>query len=273
MACSRKNTAVKSLKAEVKTDSIKVDTLKVVNPTDNLTDRLFNEMDQNSFRFETLAMKASIDAKTAKINTGFTANIRMRHDSAIWVSVSPALGIEVMRVLLTKDSVKFVDRINKKYYVGDYQFINKALETEIDFELIESLLTGNNFLFYDYDKFRLAGYKDSIYEISTFRKRKLKKSLKNQNPDSVKVIQQNVMLRDRTFKITGMVMNDIKSNKRLEANYLNFNTVAGQLFSHQIVVNIKADKQAIITLDYAKIEPEKLLSFPFSVPDKYEKIN
>ena len=35
----------------------------------------------------------------------FTLNVRMARDSVIWMSISPALGVEAARVLLTPDSV------------------------------------------------------------------------------------------------------------------------------------------------------------------------
>ena len=101
-------------------DSTKFDSLKLTKPEkDEQLERLFSEMEKNKFHFNTLVCKASVDAKTPKLSTGFSANIRIKKDSAIWVSISPALGIEVMRAVLTKDSVKFVDRINKRYYIGD----------------------------------------------------------------------------------------------------------------------------------------------------------
>ncbi|MBX7182208.1 MAG: DUF4292 domain-containing protein [Bacteroidia bacterium] len=230
-------------------------------------------MEKNKFNFNTLVCKASVDAKTPKLSTGFSATIRIRKDSAIWVSISPALGIEVMRAVLTKDSVKFVDRINKRYYIGDYNFINTMLETEIDYELIEALLTGNNFSFYDYGKFRYGGYKDSVHMLSTERRRKLKKTLKAENQDSLKAILEDICLKDKTFKIECMTLNDFKSNKKLEASYSDFRQILGQLVSHHLAVKIKAEKDATITVDYTKIEPDKMVSFPFSVPDRYEKIH
>ncbi|HAR20844.1 MAG TPA: DUF4292 domain-containing protein, partial [Cytophagales bacterium] len=39
--------------------------------------------------------------------------IRIRKDSVIWISVNPALGIEVVRALITKDSIFVIDKIHK----------------------------------------------------------------------------------------------------------------------------------------------------------------
>ncbi|NBO24307.1 MAG: DUF4292 domain-containing protein [Chlamydiae bacterium] len=255
-------------------DSIKADTNKVVKANkDDQIEYLFLEMEKNKFHFNTLVCKATVDAKTPKLSTGFSANIRIKRDSAIWVSISPALGIEVMRAVLTKDSVKFVDRINKRYYIGDYRYINKLLETEIDYELIEALLTGNNFSFYDYGKFRYGGLKDSVHFLSTERRRRLQKSLKAENQDSLKAISEFICLRDKTFKIECLNLEDFKSKKKLEADYADFRIILGELVSHHLAVKIKAEKDATITVDYTKIEPDKMVNFPFSVPDRYEKIH
>ncbi|MBK8414658.1 MAG: DUF4292 domain-containing protein [Bacteroidetes bacterium] len=36
-------------------------------------------------------------------------NLRIKTDSLTWISKSPLLGIEVARVMITRDSVKFMD--------------------------------------------------------------------------------------------------------------------------------------------------------------------
>ncbi|MBK6894893.1 MAG: DUF4292 domain-containing protein [Flavobacteriales bacterium] len=40
-------------------------------------------------------------------------------DSAVWVSITPALGIEVARALLTTDSLFLIDKIHDTYWLGD----------------------------------------------------------------------------------------------------------------------------------------------------------
>ena len=43
----------------------------------------------------------------------FNAFIRMRKDSVLWVSVNALLGIEAFRVLITPDSVKVINKLDK----------------------------------------------------------------------------------------------------------------------------------------------------------------
>ena len=44
-------------------------------------------------------------------------HVKKQRDSFIWVSVSAALGVDVARLLLTPDSVKFISPREKKYFV------------------------------------------------------------------------------------------------------------------------------------------------------------
>ena len=45
-------------------------------------------------------------------------NIKIKKDSAIFVSIANILGVEITRALLTKDTIKLIDRINKNYLEG-----------------------------------------------------------------------------------------------------------------------------------------------------------
>ncbi len=45
----------------------------------------------------------------------------MEKDKAIFLSVAPFLGIEVARVLITPDTVKFINRLQSRFFVGDIE--------------------------------------------------------------------------------------------------------------------------------------------------------
>ena len=49
------------------------------------------------------------------------ANIRMQKDSVIWISATALLGIEAVRLLITPDSFKMINRlISEEYFTLDY---------------------------------------------------------------------------------------------------------------------------------------------------------
>jgi hypothetical protein len=64
--------------------------------------------------------KAKMQYETAERAGSARAYIRMRRDSAIWVSVVPLLGIEVVRAYITPDSLTVLNRLEKKW--ASYSF-------------------------------------------------------------------------------------------------------------------------------------------------------
>ena len=68
----------------------------------------------------------------------------MARDSAIWMSISPALGVEVARIMLEPDTVLFVSKIpgNKFYYAGNYEVLGDWADTPLAFEDVQAILGG-----------------------------------------------------------------------------------------------------------------------------------
>ena len=81
----------------------------------------------------------------------FNVSVRCRKDSVIWLSISK-LGIDAARVLITKDSVKFTMGLTeKKFFTGDFSYINQMLHADLDYDMLQALLFGNSSAFYDDD--------------------------------------------------------------------------------------------------------------------------
>ena len=72
-----------------------------------------------------------------------TANIRIKKDSLIWFSVSPSIGLEATRVMITKDTAIVINRMDKEYYIFNFEEISRYFNFQIDFDLIQSILIGN----------------------------------------------------------------------------------------------------------------------------------
>ena len=223
-------------------------------------DFLFGQLAKKEMHYKWLSAKVAVKLKSAKGSNSFSVRLRMLKDSVIWASITPALGIEVARVYITPDSLIFMDRINSKYFQGGYEMINKLLDTEIDFDMLEAIITGNNFTLYKNDKFESAIGKDH-YLLSTIRRRQLKKEFKD--VDSVRIIMQNIWLNPITFKIDRMALKDVQSNKKVDVNYSDFKEMDGQLFPTHVDLDIKArpDDNASAELDFSKIELEKRKTF------------
>jgi len=234
-------------------------------------DYLFEKLKENELQFSWLTGKFSLDLIIDKKKSSFKGQLRMRRDSALWVSFSPALGIEMARMMITQDSVFFLNRISNKYFVGDIEFVTVFLNANVDFEVIQSLLIGNDLTYYEKGKFR-ATYDSKEYHLVTSGRQKLKKYVKT-NDDAERIYLQNIYLDPATFKISKMKIKDMaKENQKLDACYAQQELIEGQLFPMKINYNISAGNSIQVEMGYSQVVLDEPKSLPFKIPSKYEQI-
>lgn len=235
------------------------------------SDYLFNQLSKNELKFDWFSAKFHINYKCNKKNTEFKGQIRIRKDSVIWISFSPALGIEMARLIITNDSVKFLNRINKIYFLGDYDFVNEFLKTNIDFDILQSFIIGNDFQFYEKIKFK-ASIDSWEYRLSTLGRNKLKKYVKK-SEENPKVFIQTIWLDPGNFKISRISIKEIKKeNKKLNAYYTDLKVVKNQLFPYKIKFILLNEDNIKVDVHYSKISIDKPQNVPFNIPSRYTRV-
>lgn len=234
---------------------------------------LSNYLKVNEFKYDWLTSKFSADVITDDNKQSFTVSVRAKKDSAMWLSVS-VLGIEGARMLITQDSVRFMDKLNNKYFVGDYQYLSKLLSIDVDFETMQSVLIGNSMEFYDEDEKLKSGKDSTFYMLSTIKKRKLKKALKEniENAANREELAQRIWLHPLTFKVYQIVINDFPNDRIFTARYSDFQVIDSSYFPFKANFVIQAQKRIVLDIDYSKVVHDKPQSMPFNIPAKYERI-
>lgn len=228
---------------------------------------------ENEFKYDWLSTKFSATVESNDNKQSFTVSVRAKKDSAMWMSVS-VLGIEGARMLITTDSVRFMDKVNNKYFVGDYQYLSQLLNIDVDFETMQSVLIGNSVAFYEDDERLKSGKDSSFYLLSTIKKRKLKKALK-ESPDNIyrkEDLAQRIWLNPLTFKIHQIVINDFPNDRLFTAKYSDFQVVDSSYFPFKADFLIEGQKKMIVKIDYSKVVQDKPQAMPFNIPAKYERI-
>lgn len=234
-------------------------------------DYLLAQMKANENHFETFSGKAlAIITNNGKKNE-LKINLRIQKDSLIWVSISAGIGIEAARVILTRDSVLFLNRLEKTYFAGNYEFISQLINAKVDFDIAQAVLTGNDFSWYDYQDLK-ASVAGSQYHLESAHRRQLKKHNK-ENDLSLQVIYQSMWLNPNSFKIERIKIKEInKENKKIVADYSQFKEVDGQVLPTQYDITISANHDIIIDATFLKVKLNEELSFPFNIPAKYTEI-
>ena len=231
--------------------------------------QVFDSMLLNQFQFSYLASKATVDYtdKTGETQS-FDVNMRMRYDSAIWISITPLLGIEVARVIINHDSLMIMDRVHKTFMARNYAYLEEMLKTTVTFEMIQAVVIGNYLPYQRADKIRSV-YEDGPYFIlSTLNKRRVKRVLEEKDPS--KPVIQDFWI-DGNFRIAKSKITDERLDRWIEASYKNFTDVGGKLFPNDLVVTISSSSPTIIKISYNKLTAEESFTMPFTVPEKYER--
>ena len=233
---------------------------------------LLEKLDQNKFDFEWFSAKLS--AKTViegkKIDVGL--KLRIRKDSAIWMSVSPALGIEMARILITKDSVKFINRFARAYHAGPISYLSYLSPVEMNFFILQSILMGNVAKILDkeegdtFEFFRVSENKGNFLLKKTAKKKPRitasGKELESENGNKV-------WLDANTFKIVKSEINGSKSTRKIITSYSDFNEIGESLFGHKLELTVKGDEPVTVVAQFTKVVINESLKLPYSIPSKY----
>lgn len=234
-------------------------------------DYLYSEMVKNQLKYDFLSAKFNIEYSDGPKTTNLKGQLRIRHDSATWLSFSPALGIEAARVLLTNDSVKFINRLNKTYITGKYNLIDSLLNTTIDYSILQSMITGNDLAQYDINKYK-SSIDGGLYRITIQERKKIKQYLRGDEVDS-KVLIQQIWLDPETFKMRRVDLKELNGdNKKLVVYYDEYQEINGQLFPKRLYISISSQKQINIDVKFIKAEMDVPLLFPFKIPKKYKEL-
>ena len=231
--------------------------------------QVFDSVLVNQFEFSYLAAKATVDYTDKSGETqSFDVNMRMRRDSAIWISITPLLGIEVARVILDRDSLMIMDRVHKTFMARDYAYLEDMLKTTVTFEMIQAVVVGNYFPYKRSDKIRSMYEEEDYFILSTLNKRRMKRVQEEKDP--TKPVVQDFWI-DGNFRIAKSKITDDKLDRWVEASYRNFTQVGEKLFPNDLVVTISAASPTIIKIAYKKLTPGEPFTMPFTVPDKYDR--
>jgi hypothetical protein len=233
------------------------------------TDSIFDNMSKNQFRFNWFSAKFSADYEVDDNNTSFSGQVRIKKDSIIWVSITK-FSIEVARILITEDSVRFINWMDNNYFISDFNYINRFINNAVDFDMLQAFFVGNDFKYYENDKFK-TNFDGTQYHLSTVNRHKLKKYVKTEN-DKLKILVQSIFVDPITYKINELIVKEVKANNKLKASYGKYEKLNGQLFPTLLNILISSEKDIKINIEFSRFTVDDALNFPFRIPQSYQRM-
>ncbi|PSR56318.1 DUF4292 domain-containing protein [Adhaeribacter arboris] len=192
-----------------------------------------------------------------KINTGIT--IRMKKDTIIWISVVPALGIEVARLLITPDSVAFINRLEKTYFADNVEGLKNRFNVDLSFNMVQSLLVGNY----------VPGQNGNEKLIDEAPIQHTRQNL------GAAILDQ--FISTETYKLKKLQISDPESPNTITVDYSDFENVGDKPVAKStlIVTNTIKENQAkkmVASINLNKVDIDsKDLNFPFAIPPDYRR--
>jgi len=260
---------------------------------------LMEQLLDNQLQFEWFSAKVGTKVKLQGKTTKFKSNIRIRKDSAIWVSMSPGVGIEAARVLITTDSVKFINKINKTYFFASISELNERLNTDLDYKILEDFIAGRAVGFDPEEKYKATIDTTARYLLTSKNPRKVRRAVEMEGDPSDEdttlgiTVDENRLqramgnlaeddlfifqywLNAENYRLEEIRINDLRLNGVIEINYSEFEALEdGQQFPHKSSMYVTDKVQSIeIDFEFSKVKLNKPASFPFRISDKYERID
>ncbi|HOS83360.1 MAG TPA: DUF4292 domain-containing protein [Bacteroidales bacterium] len=240
--------------------------------------QLFDSIITNYGKYETFTAKFSaqlVNPKPIQIK----GTIRIQKDSIIWVSITPALNIEAVRCIITPDSIKYINRIDKSYYEGGYEIIQKIAGVPMNYKALQSVLL-NEMIFYPFENVIDTAQMFQTYQISkrkndlvaqnyTFKERR---SLGSRRTDSSTVFQ-SMNIQFDCFRVSEFEIIDDAKNLKVQTKYSFFSIIDSIAFPKILTFEVKSHKKRMeFLLNFEKVEFNIEQTYPFSVNTKYKQI-
>jgi hypothetical protein len=230
-------------------------TEKVVN--DKLTaDKIIENHYKNKLNFNTLYIKSNVSYKDPNQSQNVTAEIKIKKNEIILVSIR-ILGITMAKALITPEKVQYYEKLNSSYFDGNYSALSKLLGTELDFQKVQNLLLGEAI-----DNLRNGKYnftlEDNKYKLASVSNSGISKTFY--------LSGDNYLLNKEDISQPGLerMLQVIYPARKSAEEY---NLPSGI----SIEANQKSEKTTI-NINYNSISFNEELSFPYSVPNSYERV-
>jgi hypothetical protein len=210
--------------------------------------------------FDYLTAKSKFSFKSVKQDFDNTnVNIRMKKDSIIWLSVT-GVGLEVARGIITRDSIVFMDKIHRDYFVFNYDQLSKQYNFDLNFDLLQSVIIGN--MPFEMQENGRVVKENDFYVLK----------------QAVDRLEVDNYIAEKNQKLSRLKATEVPTQNTFTLDYEDFRTVGSFLFPFTSLINLNVlskEQQKLETtmrLKHSKVELVKQSpGFPFNVPSSYKR--
>jgi len=243
-AVSRKDTQLVIIPAPANNDSLK-----------GATD-ILKSLDKNRINFTTFSAKIKVQYEDYKgKQPDFNAFVRLYKDSVLWISINATfLSIEAFRILITKDKITILNKLNKQVEYHPFNYIEDIAHIPLNFSTLQDIVIGNPVYIGD----SIVSYRQTANHILLGTASQIFKNLLTVSADN------NLLERSKLDDI------DVGQNRTADLTYGDYEKNNGFYFATYREITVAEKTKVDINLNYKQYDFNKELSFPFNIPRNYK---
>lgn len=216
-----------------------------------------SDVHKKFINYKTFSAKIKVEYEDSKgKQPNITAYVRILKDSLIWISgYATVFNIEAFRVLINKDSVFVLDKINKEAKLRSMDYLQEVTEIPFDLGTLQNLFVGNPVFFND----SVISYKETESKILLATIGKYFKHLLTLNKDDRLVVHS---------KLDDV---DVNRNRTADITYGEYENNNGLPFSTFREITVSEKNKLDIHLNFKQYEFNKDLTITFNIPANYKR--
>jgi hypothetical protein len=228
---------------------------------------LLEKIESNTFNFSSLTIKRiNCQYSNGKSKTGFIASLKAEKNNRILISITK-LNIPVGKVLLTPDSVKYVNYISQNYFTDDYSYLSNILNMELNFETVQSFISNNAAQFIEKATENNNSAIQSTIESGMYLIQNTVKN--NANP-----VLHQLFFTPENYLLTRLNIEDNSEKRKINIVFNDFQLINDKQYPGNIEMDFSSPGGKVeLSLRNSGFSTDKIESFNFSIPSDYEKLN
>jgi Domain of unknown function (DUF4292) len=219
---------------------------------------LLHKLNSNRIvNFKTFSAKIKVNYRDKEgEQPELTVFVHMMKDSMIWISVNATIfSYEALRVLITPDSVKVLNRRDKLLQLRSVNYLKELVDLPFDFYTLQDLLLGNPI----YLDSNVVSYKTNEQSITLMNIGPLFKHLLSiTNGD---YLLQHSKLDDA----------DPLRNRTADLTYAAYENTNGVKFATERRVSVSEKGKLDVDMNFKQYSFNETLSYAFPVPKNYKR--
>ena len=226
-------------------------------PVESINDkRLIDNLGKHEEKISSFRARIKATYTSKKIKQSLSINLRFKDDKFLWMSAN--IFIPVAKLLMTNEKIFFYEKFQKKYYEGDYEFLNSILGTNFRLQDIQNIFVGNPID--NLKKVKIKRIENPKYYVFINNSSEKYRTTYFFDTENFRIREQRILLLD-------------SKNSILSIKYPLYQKTNGKIIPKEIQISSFVNGEFVsITLDFIRVDYPNGLSIPFEIPEGYSKI-